>query len=161
MAERTIRVFLDSNVIISGLLSEKGPPRIILDILSLRLPFLIGLTGRYNLVEIERNLKKKLPDLLPVYRKNLPKMNLKAVPFPKAEDLKQFSGIIANKDLPVLVSAIKGHAHFFVTGDKHHFEKIKTTPHAAFKILTPAEFLDLIVPEILKKIAPAPPEKSP
>jgi predicted nucleic acid-binding protein len=152
MAQRTIRVFLDSNVIISGLLSEKGSPRITLDILSLGFPFLIGLTGRYNLVEIEKNLKKKLPDLLPVYRKNLPKMNLKVVSLPKPEELKQFSGIIANKDVPVLVSAIKGRAHFFVTGDKHHFEKIKTTPSVPFKILTPGEFLDLIVPEILKKI---------
>jgi predicted nucleic acid-binding protein len=152
MAGRTIRVFLDSNVIISGLLSEKGSPRIILDILSLQLPFLIGLTGRYNLVEIERNLKKKLPDLLPVYRKSLPKMNLKAVPLPKPEELKQFSGIIVDKDVPVLVSAIKGRAHFFVTGDKHHFEKIKRTPSAPLKILTPGEFLDLLVPEILQKI---------
>ena len=91
MAERAIRVFLDSNVIISGLLSEKGPPPVILDILSLGFPFLMGLTGRYNLVEIERNLKKKLPDLLPLYRKYLPKMNLKAVSLPKPEELEKFS----------------------------------------------------------------------
>jgi hypothetical protein len=38
-------------------------------------------------------------------------MNLKAVPLPKPEELKQFSGIIADKDVPVLVSAIKGRAH--------------------------------------------------
>ena len=39
------RIFLDSNVIISGLLSAKGAPRIILDMLCLRLPNLHGLTG--------------------------------------------------------------------------------------------------------------------
>ncbi len=155
MDEKEIRVFLDSNVIISGLLSEKGPPRIILDILSLGFPFLIGLTGRYNLVEIERNLKKKLPDLFPVYRKFLPKMNLKAVPFPKPEELKKFLGIIANKDVPVFVSAIKGQAHFFVTGDKQHFDKLKMIPRPPVKILTPGEFLDLLVPEILKRIGPS------
>jgi hypothetical protein len=55
-------------------------------------------------------------------------MNLKAVPLPKPEELTQFSGIMANKDVPVLVSAIKGRAHFFVTGYKDHFEKIKTPP---------------------------------
>jgi len=42
-----------------------------------------------------------------------------------------------------------------VTGDKHHFEKIKTTLSAPLKILTPGEFLDLIAPEILKKIGEA------
>ena len=155
MAERAIRVFLDSNVIISGLLSEKGPPRIILDLLSLGFPFLIGLTGRYNLVEIERNLKKKLPDLIPVYRKTLPKINLKVIPLPKPQELRKFSGIMAGKDVPVLVSAIKGQAHFLVTGDKQHFEKMKMTPDAPLKILTPGEFLDLLVPEILKKIGKA------
>ena len=155
MGERALRVFLDSNVIISGLLSEKGPPRIILDILSLGFPFLIGLTGRYNLVEMERNLKKKLPDLLPVYRKYLPKMNLKVVPLPKPEELEKFFGMIADKDVPVFVSAIKGQAHFLVTGDKQHFEKIKMTPSVPFKILTPGEFLDRLVPEILKNIGKA------
>jgi len=38
MDERTIRVFLDSNVIISGLLSEKGLPHIILNVLRFGLP---------------------------------------------------------------------------------------------------------------------------
>jgi putative PIN family toxin of toxin-antitoxin system len=155
MAERAIRVFLDSNVILSGLLSEKGPPGVILDILSLGFSFLIGLTGRYNLVEIERNLKKKLPDLLPVYRKYLPRMNLKTVPLPKPEELKKFFGIIANKDVPVLVSAIESQADFLVTGDKQHFEKMKMTPSTPFKIVTPGEFLDLLGPEILKKIGKA------
>jgi len=39
MARKNFRVFLGSNVILSGLLSDKGEPRIILDVLSLRLPF--------------------------------------------------------------------------------------------------------------------------
>jgi len=155
MAERAIRVFLDSNVIISGLLSEKGPPRVILDILSLGFSFLIGLTGRYNLVEIERNLKEKLPDLLPLYRKYFPKMNLKVVSLPKPEELEKFSGIIAKKDIPVLVSAMKGQAYFLLTGDKQHFKKIKMPPSAPFRIVTPGEFLYLLGPEILKKIGKA------
>ena len=55
MAGRIVKLFLDSNVILSGLLSDKGAPRIILDILSLNLPFLSGLTGEFNLLEMERN----------------------------------------------------------------------------------------------------------
>jgi hypothetical protein len=43
-------------VILSGLLSERGAPRILIDLLSLRLPFLIGSMGRRNLIEIERKL---------------------------------------------------------------------------------------------------------
>jgi hypothetical protein len=58
MGRKVVKVFLDSNVILSGLLSERGAPRILLDLLSLRLPFLTGSTGRYNLIEIDRDLKK-------------------------------------------------------------------------------------------------------
>lgn len=73
MAKKAVRVFLDSNVILSGLISDEGAPRIILDILCLKLPFLIGMTGRYNIIEIERNLSKKLPGVLPIYKEYLPK----------------------------------------------------------------------------------------
>ena len=74
-AEKPVRVFLDSNIILSGLFSDRGAPRVILDILSLKLPFLTGATGRYNIIEIERNIKKKLPQAFPVYKQYLSKIN--------------------------------------------------------------------------------------
>jgi putative PIN family toxin of toxin-antitoxin system len=150
MRKKVVRVFLDSNVILSGLLSEVGAPRILLDLLSLRLPFLLGSTGRYNLIEIERNLKKKMRRLFPLFKDYLPKLNLKVSPLPRPEDVKGFSGQIAEKDLPVLVSAIQSKADFLVTGDKQHFGKIKGMGQYPFQIVTPSEFIDLILPEILK-----------
>lgn len=152
MARKNVRVFLDSNVILSGLMSGKGSPHIILDILSLKLPFLSGSTGRYNIIEIERNLSKKMPDLLPLYKKYLPKINLEIIPLPSAEEIRKFAGSISDKDLPVLVSAIKGKVDFLVTGDKKDFEKLKVKGNLPFKILNPSEFLDIILPEILKFI---------
>ncbi len=150
MGKKVVRVFLDSNVILSGLLSERGAPRIILDVLSLRLPFLIGLTGRYNLIEIERNLKNKMPSLLFLYKAYLPKLNLKVIPLPRPEDIRDFSGQIAEKDIPVLISAIRSKADFLVTGDKQHFGKMKELDKYPFHVLTPSEFIDSILPEILK-----------
>jgi putative PIN family toxin of toxin-antitoxin system len=155
MAEKVDRVFLDSNVIISGLISEKGAPRIILDILCLGLPFLTGITGRYNIIEIERNLAKKLSGVLPVYKKYLPELNLKILPLPSMEKIENFSKNvtdISGKDIPVLVSAIEGRADFLVTGDKKDFEKLKTGSSYSFKIVDPSEFLDVILPEILQDI---------
>ena len=150
MGKKVVRVFLDSNVILSGLLSERGAPRIILDLLSLRLPFLIGATGRYNLTEIERNLKNKMPALLPLYKTYLPRLNLKAIPLPRPEDLRELSGQIAEKDMPVLISAMRSRADFLVTGDKQHFGKVKEFGKYPFHVLTPSEFVDSILPEILK-----------
>lgn len=152
MAERIVRVFLDSNVILSGLLSDRGAPRTILDLLTLKLPFLVSSTGRFNLIEIERNLKKKMPEILSVYKRYLPKLNLKIIPLPRIEELRQFSGKIAEKDVPILVSAIRSKADYLVTGDKQHFQKLKLKDDYSFKIVTPSEFTDLILPEVLKEI---------
>jgi predicted nucleic acid-binding protein len=150
MKKRAVKVFLDSNVILSGLISDKGAPRIILDILSLGLPFITGVTGRYNLIEIERNLKKKVPDVLPTYRYYLPKMNLTIVPLPSAEEVRRYAGRISEKDVPVIVSAIKAKADFLVTGDKKDFEKIKARDDYSCVIVNPAEFLETILPAIIK-----------
>jgi predicted nucleic acid-binding protein len=150
MGKKVVRVFLDSNVILSGLLSERGAPRILLDLLSLRLPFLIGSTGRYNLIEIERNLKKKMPSLLPLFKAYLLKLNLKVIPLPRPKDVRGFSGQIAEKDIPVLISAIGSKADFLLTGDKHHFGKMKEPDEYPLRVVTPSEFIDSILPEVLK-----------
>jgi predicted nucleic acid-binding protein len=150
MGKKVVRVFLDSNVILSGLLSERGAPRILLDLLSLRLPFLIGSTGRYNLIEIERNLKKKMPGLLFLNKAYLPNLHLKIIPLPRPEEVRGFSGQIAEKDIPVLISAIRSKVDFLVTGDKQHFGKMKELDKYPFHVVTPSEFIDSVLPEILK-----------
>lgn len=150
MAKKSIKIFLDSNVIISGLFSDKGAPRVILDLLSLGLPQLTGATGEYNIIEIERNLRKKMPQALQVYRKYLPLMNLDIIPLPSSRDIAKLSGITSQKDIPVLTSAINGNADFLVTGDKKDF--IHLTGKYSFKILNPSEFLDMILPEVLKAL---------
>lgn len=152
MPKRIVRVFLDSNVILSGLLSDTGAPRTILDLITLNLPFLVGSTGRYNLIEIERNLEKKMPGILSVYKRYLPKLNLNIIPLPRPEEVGEFSGKIANKDVPVLVSAIRSKADFLVTGDKQHFQKLKSSGNYSFRIVTPSELIELILPEVIKEI---------
>jgi predicted nucleic acid-binding protein len=152
MARRTVRLFLDSNVILSGLLSDRGAPRIILDLLSLGLPFLMGSTGQYNLMEIERNLKKRMPGITSVYKRYFLRLNLTVMPMPKPEELREFFGKITDKDIPVVVSAIKGKADFLITGDRRHFEKLKGVEKYQLKIVTPSEFFDSILPEILKEV---------
>jgi predicted nucleic acid-binding protein len=123
MAKKAVRVFLDSNVILSGLISDKGAP-----------------------------LKKKLPGLLPIFRKYLPLLNLRIIPLPSPQEIREFAGKIADKDVPVLASAIKAKADFLVTGDKQHFQKLKAHGEYPLRIVTPAEFVDRILPEILKEM---------
>ena len=150
MAKRTVSVFLDSNVILSGIFSDRGSPRIILDILSLNLSFITGMTGRYNIMEIERNLKSKLPEAVPVYKEYIAKLNLRIIPVPAMEEVKKYTGTTSPKDVPVLVSAIKSKADYLITGDKKDFGKLKGD--YPFKITGPTDFLEIILPEILGQI---------
>lgn len=144
-----LRFFLDSNVILSGLLSEKGAPRLILDLLSLGFPMLKGVTGQYNIMEMERNLHKKLPGALPLYHNYLSILDLEIIPLPPLEEIKRLAGHIADKDIPVPASAIAAKADFLITGDKKDFSKGKVKGKYSFQILSPSEFLDVIVPELL------------
>lgn len=143
------RIFLDSNVILSGLFSGTGAPRLILDVLSLGLPALSGLTGRFNLMEIERNLKKKMPAAVATYLDYLPLLNFEIVPLPSAEEMRPLYGAAEDKDLPVLASALTGRADFFVTGDKRLVSFVGQREGLPFRTAAPAEFLDRILPEIL------------
>ncbi len=68
---------------------------------------------------------------------------------PSFVEIKKFSGSIADKDIPVVVSAINGKADFLVTGDKKDFEKLKMKGDYPFKILSPSEFLDTIGGKLL------------
>jgi len=156
MVKKEVKVFLDSNVIISGLFSDKGAPRIILDLLCLCLPVLVGITGQYNIIEIERNIKKKMPEVLSLYNEYLPKLNLEIIPLPPLEKIRDLSRHISDKDAPVLASAIIGKVDFLVTGDKKDFVKPGKKGKNLFKIVTPSEFLERILPVILKSLPPSP-----
>ncbi|MBI5101943.1 MAG: PIN domain-containing protein [Nitrospirae bacterium] len=147
---RRFKVFLDSNVLLSGVFSDKGAPRIILDLLALHLPMLAGATGRYNILEVERNLKKKMPQAVPIYNRYLTMLGLEIVALPSTETVAAMTGVIADKDIPVLASAYACHADYLVTGDKKDFAGLKTAGSPDIRIVSPAEFVDSIVPEILK-----------
>ena len=144
MARRNLRLFLDSNVIISGLLSSKGAPRVILDLLSLQVQMITGITGAYNLMEVERSLSRKLPRALPLYNEYLPKLRLEIVPLPEREEVDAHLGVIADKDVPVVVSAVNGKADLLVTGDNKDFGKIRQNRGYCFEIVSPAEALERI-----------------
>jgi len=144
MAKKTIKVFLDSNVILSGLLSDKGAPRVILDLLCLELPLLKGATGEYNLLEIERNIRNRLPAIIDIYQSYLPKLRLEIVPLPPLEALKSYFARIADKDAPVLASAVISGADYLVTGDKKDFDKFRDDGSFPLKVVSPSELVILL-----------------
>jgi predicted nucleic acid-binding protein len=147
---RRCKVFLDSNIILSGLFSDQGAPRIILDLLALDLPVLAGATGLYNLMEVERNLKKKMPEALSLYQEYLPKLGLEVVALPSVETVKSMAGLFAEKDIPVLASAIACGAEYLITGDKKDFAGLKRAPRRyPLEIVSPTEFVSKVFPSLI------------
>lgn len=144
MARKAIKIFLDSNVLLSGLLSEKGAPRVLLDILCLDLPLVKGVTGEYNIQEIERNIKKRLPAILYIYQSYFPKLRLEIIPIPSIDTVKPYIGMIAAKDALVLASAVTSSADYLVTGDKKDFDKLKDSAAIPVKVVSPSELVHLI-----------------
>lgn len=149
MTKRDIRIFLDSPVIISGLFSEAGASRIILDILSLGLPHLTAVTGRCNIMEIERNLARRMTGAVPIYEKYIQKLNLKAVPLPTPAELQRFAGQSESKNSPVSASVISSQPNFFVTRSKKDYDLEALAP---VRVVSPDEFLRLFVPEIISAV---------
>jgi predicted nucleic acid-binding protein len=75
-----LRVFLDSNVIFSGLYSAEGAPGIILE--RLIEGELKGVISQQVLDEVVRAIKLKLPEALPALRKLLMSLPLEIRPDP-------------------------------------------------------------------------------
>ena len=86
-----------------------------------------------------------MPQAIPIYKKYLPELNLEVISIPSEKEIQKYRGHIAHKDVPVLVSAIKGDADFLVTGDKKHFSKLKKCEDLELKVVSPSEFLEKFI----------------
>ncbi len=144
----SLRIFLDSNVLLSALFSDRGAPRRILDLLAARLPPLQPLVGAFNLLEIERNLGKRLPEAWPAARGLIEKLGFEIVPLPAASAVAAWTPRVVAKDAPVIASAVAGKASVLVTGDKKDLLGLEDD-RLAFPILSPAAFLDFFLPQFL------------
>ena len=58
---------------------------------------------------------------------------------------------IAEKDVPVLASAIACGAEYLITGDKKDFAKLRNVKKYNLKIVSLSEFIETVFPEIIKE----------
>ncbi len=131
-----MRVLIDTNVLISASLSERG------------IPFQAyakaaahpnhGLICEQNVDEMRRIFNKKFPDCEAALDKFLSAalLTLELVPIPTNEDFSEMQ-IRDISDRPILRAAIYAKADVLLTGDKDFLESGLKYP----MIMTPAEFL--------------------
>ena len=135
-----MRVFLDSNVVFSGLYSSEGASGIILE------RFIEGefkvVISQQVLTEVVRTLKDKLTEALPFLRQLLVSSPPEIVKDQSSEEVASWAKIIHIENAGILAAAVAAQPHYLVTGDKHFLENPGIAEKSGLCIVTPAEFLE-------------------
>jgi putative PIN family toxin of toxin-antitoxin system len=136
------RVFLDSNVVFSGLYSPEGASGIILK------HFVKGsirvVVSQQVLEEVVRTVRGKLPSALPALRRLLVSIPPEVIADPELQETERWMNILPLGDAAILAAAIGAQSDYFITGDKHFTEDPGIAEEAGLQIVTPADFLRLL-----------------
>ena len=130
-----MRIMVDTNVIISGLLYPNSPMNSIMTYIMDQHKLLIS---SYVLTEFKDVIRRKFPSSISETDELLSKMNYELVYTPDTMDLEVFS-VRDAADYPVLYTAIVENVDILVTGDKDLINVDIKTPI----ILTPRQLMDL------------------
>lgn len=135
-------VFLDSCVIISAVFSHKGASYKIIDLCFQQK--IKPLVCRQVLVEIERNIKNKVPLALPNYFQIIKSLTtLEVLPDSKLSEIKKAEKIINIKDAPILAVAMRFKPDFFITLNTKHFDSVEVQKKSGVNIVTPGKFVKM------------------
>lgn len=140
------RVFLDSGVLLEGLLAPWSASRAVL-VLSRRRVFKIVL-AQYVRGEVEENLLGLLASdpplgaaIIDMYGTLLRLLGAESVPLPSRQEVERHRHLIRHQaDVPVLVSALNAAPDWFLTTNTRHFNKA-VAARTRLRICTPQEFV--------------------
>jgi len=131
-----LRVFVDSNILVSALLSSKSAAS---QLLTLVLSDHRLVLCDYGLDEVAQVIRRKFPAAVSKWEVFLASLDCEIVHTPVDLDIVAGPDIRDAKDRPVLVSALVAQPDAFITGDADFH-----TPEIAeyLNVYTPREFLD-------------------
>jgi len=133
------RVFLDSNVIFSGLYSGNGPPGAILE-RAVEGDFTLVLS-RQVLDEVVRTFAAKLPAALPALNTLLLSMPLEVCEDPVPSAVKAWTKITGADDAPIAAAASAAEVDFLISGDSHFLEAAAAAAKKGLRIVSPSDFM--------------------
>jgi predicted nucleic acid-binding protein len=142
VSEDTPRVFLDTNVLFSGLRTPGGKPHRILE---------AATTGNIQavvsggvLVELLRNMRRKAPALLVNLELLLRGTPLEVVPEPSPQDTAPWSQAGLGTDAAIVAAALLAEVDHFCTGDRRLLEKASLMQRAGLCVVAPGELLEAL-----------------
>lgn len=131
----TLRVFVDSNILISAILSQKS-------ISSQLLEYIIEyhqlVICSYSITEVSRVINKKFPNKMNIWDRFLTSLEFDLTYTPSDHTPYLIPEIRDEKDIPILVSFVIAEPDILITGDKDfHTDEIREY----LTVYTPADFL--------------------
>lgn len=137
----SMKIFIDSSVIIAGLLSDSGGSAKIMGFCESKL--LEGHISSQVVEEISSVIKRKIPEISEDFNALVRFSNLKILKMvPKEIQSKAKTWITDPNDSHILAAAKHLQVDYLLTLDIHHFIKDKSVAKKSqLKILTPKEFL--------------------
>lgn len=130
-----LRVFVDSNILVSAVLSESSIASKLLTLLIEQHHLIIC---SYSITEISKVIDHKFPTIIPKWDKFLTTLEFELAYTPSDLSTVKVPHIRDPKDLPILVSAMVAQPDIIVTGD-FDFHTPEIQEH--FTVMTPADFL--------------------
>lgn len=143
---RTIRLFLDSNVLTGGIVSPWGLDKATLSLCAAKVCRLVLAEAVRD--EVEENLllhAVRLPSLdadhlIEAYRRLIKLTSPEIVPYPDKDLVRSNRHLIHNAaDVPVLLSALASKPDWLLTHNTKHFTRA-VAQRTGLRIATPAEF---------------------
>ncbi len=134
-----MRVFLDTNVLIAGIISKAGPPATILDLGEAgELEIVVS---RQVLVEADHVFGRKFGGLIERYRLFIKNLTPEMVDDPSSEMIREAKKVINQNDAPILAAARDAAVDYLVSGNTKHFFSNEVRSFLSARILSPVEFL--------------------
>lgn len=134
------KIFIDSNVLITGMASDIGASFKILKLIELRI--FDAYVCQLVLYESEKNIKKKLPESLPYFYYALKHLPFTIIKDSRKIDKKLTKNFPKKSDQIIFQTVQKFKPDYFLTLNRKHFHQKSIKKIASFKILTPAQFLE-------------------
>jgi len=133
------RVFLDTNVLFSGLHSRHGVPNLLLEAaLDSRLTPVISGTV---LAELVRNITRKAPHLIGTLNQFLADAEPEVAAEAPPDERQRWYDAGLGTDAPIVAAAVDSGVDYFCTGDAALLERARTGAFAELHVLSPAELL--------------------
>jgi predicted nucleic acid-binding protein len=145
-AQRRLRLFLDSNVLLGGILAEWGLDKAVLSLCAANIARLVLAQAVRD--EVEENLHlhaRLLPSvqadrLIEDYRRLIDLTDPEAIPYPAPDLVFANRSLIHHQaDVPVLLSAMAAQPDWLLSHNSKHFTEA-VAKRAGLRIATPSKF---------------------